>query len=106
MPNVAQPQGPPSNIPPIADIHANPGNVQREGARETLANLEPDQELVDDIPDIPRAIQPPVDNNVWVPRGCQPYQDPDSHHSLGGMNVECPKCHALHFGAEKLTAST
>ena len=41
-----------------------------------------------------------------VPKGCCPYGDPASRHSLGPMNVSCPNCHALHFQSEKLVKSS
>ena len=41
-----------------------------------------------------------------LPPGRKAYQEPLARHSLGGMNVECQHCHALHWDAEKLTEST
>src|ERR1700691_2371948 len=41
-----------------------------------------------------------------LPPGRKAYKEPNGHHSLGGINVECQHCHALHWDAEKLTAST
>ena len=37
---------------------------------------------------------PPVDE--------RPYREPIVKHYLAQMNIECPKCHALHFANEKL----
>jgi hypothetical protein len=41
-----------------------------------------------------------------LPPGRKAYQEPLGRHSLGPMNVECQHCHALHWDAEKLKAST
>jgi len=41
-----------------------------------------------------------------LPLGRRPYHDPNHRHSILQMNVECPKCHALHFLSERLTASS
>lgn len=41
-----------------------------------------------------------------LPPGIKAYQEPAACHSLGGMTVECQHCHALHWGAEKLSTST
>ena len=41
-----------------------------------------------------------------IPKARAPYYDPPHHFSVGTMNFECPKCHALHFKAEKLSKST
>ena len=40
-----------------------------------------------------------------IPRGCRPYREPQSQHSLGLMDLECAKCGAMHFMSEKLTRS-
>ena len=36
----------------------------------------------------------------------RPYKDPPNRHYLGKMDVECPKCKALHWRDEKLTNSS
>jgi hypothetical protein len=41
-----------------------------------------------------------------LPPARKAYQEPLARHSLGGMTVECQHCHALHWDAEKLSAST
>ena len=41
-----------------------------------------------------------------LPKARAPYYDPPQCFSSGPMNLECPKCHALHFKAEKLSKST
>jgi hypothetical protein len=40
-----------------------------------------------------------IEHNVLqqIPTAHQPYHDPASRHTIGPMNVECPKCHASHF---------
>lgn len=40
-----------------------------------------------------------------LPIGRKAYEEPTNRFSLGPMNVECQHCHALHWDAEKLTAS-
>ena len=40
------------------------------------------------------------------PRQARMPRPPVQRHSLGPMNLQCPDCHALHFAAEKLAAST
>ncbi|KAG2112762.1 hypothetical protein DEU56DRAFT_709166, partial [Suillus clintonianus] len=42
---------------------------------------------------------------IPIPDGGRPYTEPDEPHSLGSLDAECPNCHALHFPAERLTAS-
>ena len=40
------------------------------------------------------------------PRARTIYHEPAQRHSLGAMAIECSRCHALHFAAEKLSNST
>ena len=40
-----------------------------------------------------------------IPLGCRPYQEPQSPHSLGLMNIACIHCGAMHFMSEKLKKS-
>jgi len=49
-----------------------------------------------------------IEHNVLqqIPTARQPYHDPASRHTIGPMDVECPKCHASHFKNERLTRST
>lgn len=49
-------------------------------------------------PPSPSPPPPPVDE--------RPYREPIAKHYLGQMNIECPKCHALHFASEKLSNSS
>jgi len=40
------------------------------------------------------------------PAGERPYREPVVTNYLGPMDVECPKCHALHFACERLSNSS
>jgi hypothetical protein len=41
-----------------------------------------------------------------MPPGGRPYTEPIILHTLGSFNVECSKCHAIHFISEKLSNSS
>jgi hypothetical protein len=47
-----------------------------------------------------------VIQQINLPLGRRPYHDPNHRHSLSQMNIQCSKCHALHFLSEKLAASS
>ena len=54
-------------------------------------------------------VQQVINNNNALrntPKGCHPYQEPQLRHFLGPMDVECVKCHAVHFKCEKLASSS
>jgi hypothetical protein len=89
----ANPQEPPANIPLLQAPHHPPF-----------------QPII-----VPQALlQPPPVARVPArnrrrnqgPRARTAYQEPAARHTLGAMNIECPRCHALHFAAEKLSNST
>ena len=46
---------------------------------------------------------PPV---LHVPLACRPFDPTWQVHTLGGMDIQCSFCHALHWKAEALTSST
>src|SRR5882757_7036576 len=48
---------------------------------------------------------PRIQHQLNLPIGRAEYHEPAARHSLGPMNVQCPKCHALHFNTEKLSKS-
>lgn len=41
-----------------------------------------------------------------LPRGRKQYKEPPRRQSIGSMDIQCPKCHALHFKGERLSKST
>jgi len=41
-----------------------------------------------------------------TPRGCRPYQELQSPHLLGPLDIMCRNCRAMHFMSEKLTKSS
>lgn len=49
---------------------------------------------------------PPPVPAAAIPLARRPYKEPASRFSVGGMNIECRHCHALHFDGEKLAKST
>src|SRR5882757_5412428 len=48
---------------------------------------------------------PRIQHQLNLLIGRAEYHEPAARHSLGPMNVQCPKCHALHFNTEKLSKS-
>lgn len=52
----------------------------------------------------PPPLPPP--RRLNIPKACRPYLEPLEVHFLGGMNVECRNCRALHFMSERLTSSS
>ncbi|KAG2063940.1 hypothetical protein BDR04DRAFT_1163159, partial [Suillus decipiens] len=47
-----------------------------------------------------------INQVIPIPDGARPYTEPITRHTLGPLNVECPKCHALHFACERLSNSS
>ena len=50
--------------------------------------------------------QAAVVHQIILPLGRRPFHDPVGRHTLSQMNIQCSKCHALHFPSEKLAVSS
>ncbi|KAF8149543.1 hypothetical protein B0H34DRAFT_190849 [Crassisporium funariophilum] len=51
------------------------------------------------------AIRPAIALHRLLPAARRPYQDPETRHDLGRMNIACPYCGALHWDAERTAKS-
>jgi hypothetical protein len=74
----------------IADAHVQQENQQEGNQAQVALNVEHNHGL-------------PLAN---TPRGCRPYQELQSLHLLGPLDIMCRNCRAMHFMSEKLTKSS
>ena len=89
----------------VRDIQAALAQQFRDEQREQQENfIRRSQELRQQAEDA--RLQQQQLGEHHLPLGCRSYVEPNERFSLGGMNVICPECGALHFESEKLTSST
>ena len=88
---------------PPAHPHQAPVPVQPEVLQD---NPDAAEEFQQDFVPPDGDIQPPT-QAVPLPEARRPYtEDSVQAHHLGQMNIKCPNCHALHWGAERLAGSS